>query len=40
MDLVKANPGMIMQLMGSDPRWMEVFKVMTGVDLGSLSEQK
>ena len=30
---------MIMQMMGKDPRWMECFKVMTGVDLGELGEQ-
>lgn len=40
MDLLKLNPNMIMSLMGKDPRWMEVFKVMTGVDLGAFSEQQ
>jgi len=31
---------MILQLMGSDPRWMEVFKILTGVDLQAFSEAK
>jgi hypothetical protein len=31
---------MIMQLIGQDPRWMEVFKVLTGIDLGAFAEAK
>lgn len=31
---------MILQLMGTDPRWMEVFKILTGVDLGAFGEAK
>lgn len=27
-----------MQMMQMDPRYMEVFKVMTGIDLGSMQE--
>ena len=33
-DMCKRDPNMLMQLMGQDPRWMEVFKILTGVDLG------
>lgn len=39
-DLCKRDPNQIMQLMGSDPRWMEVFKILTGVDLAAFSEAK
>jgi hypothetical protein len=39
-DMLKMNPNMILQLMGSDPRWMEVFKILTGVDLQAFSEAK
>lgn len=31
---------MIMSLIGQDPRWMEVFKTLTGVDLGKMNESK
>lgn len=36
--MLKLNPNMIMQLMGTDPRWMEVFKILTGVDLAAFGE--
>ena len=39
-DMLKHNPNMILQLMGTDPRWMEVFKILTGVDLGAFGEAK
>lgn len=39
-DMLKRDPNMIMQLMGSDPRWMEVFKLLTGVDLAAFSDAK
>jgi len=39
-EMLKHNPNMIMQLMGTDPRWMEVFKILTGVDLAAFGEAK
>lgn len=39
-DMLKQNPNMILQLMGSDPRWMEIFKMLTGVDLGAMAEMQ
>lgn len=39
-DLCKRDPNMIMQLMQQDPRWMEVFKLLTGIDLGAFAEAK
>lgn len=39
-DLCKRDPNMIMQLIGQDPRWMEVFKILTGVDLAAFAEAK
>jgi len=39
-DMLKHDPNMILQLMGTDPRWMEVFKLLTGVDIAAFSESK
>ena len=39
-DMCSQNPQMMMQLMQSDPRFMDVFKELTGVDLGDLAEKK
>lgn len=37
-EMVRMNPNMIMSMIGKDPRWMEVFKVMTGLDLSMLNK--
>jgi hypothetical protein len=34
------NPQMLMQLIQSDPRFMDVFKELTGVDLMDMQEQQ
>lgn len=36
-ELCKMNPQFLMQLMQQDPRFMEVFKVSTGIDLMDIS---
>lgn len=33
---LKEDPNNIMSLMGKDPRWMEAFTIMTGVDMIAL----
>ena len=38
-DLCMMNPQMLMQAMQMDPRFMEVFQELTGLDLGNLAEQ-
>lgn len=38
-ELCKMNPQFLMQLMQSDPWFMEVFKVSTGIDLMDISSQ-
>ena len=38
--LCKIQPQMLMQVMQSDPRFMDVFKELTGVDLMAMGEQK
>ena len=38
LEMCKNNPQMLMQLMQMDPRFAEVFKVITGVDLMAMQE--
>lgn len=35
-EMVKQNPQMLMQVMQMDPRFMEVFQVLTGIDLEAM----
>ena len=39
-DMCKQNPQMLMQLMQTDPRFMEVFKAMTGLDLAAMGAER
>ena len=39
-DFCKQNPQMFMQLMQTDPRFMQVFQVITGIDLEAMQEQQ
>ena len=39
-ELCKSNPQMMMQMMQMDPRFMDVFQVITGLDLSKMQEQK
>lgn len=39
-DFCKTNPQMMMQLMQSDPRFMDVFQVITGIDLGEMQQNQ
>lgn len=39
-EMCKQNPQMLMQLMQTDPRFMEVFKAMTGLDLAAMSADR
>lgn len=39
-ELCKVNPQMMMQLMQSDQRFMEVFQVVTGIDLAAMQEKQ
>jgi hypothetical protein len=38
--MCQGNPQMMMQLVQSDPRFMDVFKELTGIDLMDMQEQK
>ncbi len=38
-DMCIANPQMLMQVMQMDPRFMDVFKELTGLDLGKMQEE-
>lgn len=37
-ELCQANPQMLMQVMQMDPRFMDVFKELTGIDLQDVQE--
>ena len=37
-ELCQQNPQMLLQVMQMDPRFMDVFKELTGVDLGDIKE--
>jgi len=39
-DMCMMNPQMLMQAMQMDPRFMEVFKELTGLDLGKMGEER
>lgn len=39
-DMCMMNPQMLMQAMQVDPRFMEVFKELTGLDLGKMGEER
>ena len=39
-DVMKQNPQMMMQLIQSDPRFMDVFKELTGIDLMGMQEEQ
>ena len=39
-DMCMMNPQMLMQAMQMDPRFMEVFKELTGLDLGAMGEER
>ena len=39
-DMCMMNPQMLMQAMQMDPRFMEVFKELTGLDLGAMGEAR
>jgi hypothetical protein len=39
-DMCIANPQMLMQVMQMDPRFMDVFKELTGLDLGKMQEER
>jgi len=38
--MAQQNPQMLMQLIQQDPRFMDVFKELTGVDLMDLQEKE
>jgi hypothetical protein len=39
-EMMKQNPQVMMQLIQSDPRFMDVFKELTGLDLGAMQEDQ
>ena len=39
-DMCMMNPQMLMQAMQTDPRFMEVFQELTGLDLRSMGEER
>ena len=39
-EMCQSNPQMLMQVMQMDPRFMDVFKELTGIDMGDMQEQK
>lgn len=39
-ELCQQNPQMMMQVMQTDPRFMDVFKELTGIDLGDMQEKE
>ena len=39
-DMCMQNPQMLMQVMQTDPRFMDVFSELTGLDLRSMGEEK
>ena len=39
-EMCKQQPQMLMQLMQSDPRFMEIFQVLTGIDLMKMQEDQ
>ena len=39
-DMCMANPQMLMQAMQMDPRFMEVFTELTGMDLGKMGQER
>jgi hypothetical protein len=38
-EMIKTNPQMMMQVMQSDPRFMDVFQEITGIDLGKMQAE-
>lgn len=39
-DLCKMNPQMLMQMIQMDPRFMEIFKELTGIDLQAMGQER